>query len=101
MNLSVNKRGRGQRDSARVTRLFINNFAIYLSSSYVVVSVERYVQITFVIPKIQVHFSAVIQDIDLAYKVGQNLISDLSYSKVFEIDAPCSVGAIVPASIFM
>lgn len=69
---------------------------VHLAGSDVVVFAQADIEITLVVSKIQVRLSAIIQDVHLTWTNERK-----KASSEIRCHAPCSVGAIVPASMFM
>lgn len=85
------------------TDLFLYNVFVDFSGGDVVVSRQSNIQITLIVAQIEVDLSTIVQNVDFACG-EQNRYKLLLSSEGIEAsedDLPCSVGAIVPASIFM
>lgn len=77
------------------TDLLLNDMLIDFASGDVVVLAQADVEVSLVVPQIQIRLSTIVQHIHLA--CNRSVCPDTRK----EADIPCSVGAIVPASMFM
>jgi hypothetical protein len=75
---------------------------VNLSSGNVVIPRQRYVEVSLIVSEIEIGLSTVVQHIDLTWNKQVIHSQDTLQNRSHIIpNAPCSVGAIVPASMFM
>lgn len=77
--------------------LLLDNLTINLACRDIVIARQRDVQISLIVSEVEIDFSTVVQDVDLACTPE----SVDNSQNIFGSTSPCSWGLIVPASIFM
>jgi hypothetical protein len=78
------------------TNLLLDDFLVDFASGDIIIAGEGDVEIPLVVAKVEIDLSSVVQDIHLACK-GQFYFLEVKERS----SSPCSVGRIVPASMFM
>lgn len=87
----------------QATYLLLDDLAIDLAGRDVVVAAERDVEVPLVVAKVEICLSSVVQHEHLACTPQQSPVSlaEVNPARGPVGDPPCSVGDMVPASMFM